>query len=208
MWATVIERFQSCVCHFVSETCFFNLRRTSHCFFMWFCVCSGGIKGIWLRLSFLDPWKRKRIVVVDGNEDHPWKRKRIVAVFRVLAIVFGSGSRIWSCHCSASNQQTRDSSGSEKCWGRVSTFRTSQRHRKRTSVTNNFVLCWFYHSAHNRSEKLVRNDHMFFTPNEKAWCPVHLKIRRYRETCRFQVRVGWVKTRFPWETNLSMLFLE
>ena len=58
---------------------------------------TGGIKGIWLRLSFLDPWNRKRSI----------------AFLRVFAIVSGSGSRTWTCHCSASNQQTRDSSGSE-----------------------------------------------------------------------------------------------
>ena len=97
MWATVIERFQSCVCHFVSETCFLIQGEQVIVFFTWFCVCSGGIKGIWFILSFLDPWKRKRII----------------AVFRVLAIVFGSGSRIWSCRCIANNQQTRDSSSSE-----------------------------------------------------------------------------------------------
>ena len=58
---------------------------------------TGGIKGIWLRLSFFDPCRRKRSI----------------AFLRVLAIVSGSGSRIWSCRCIANNQQTRDSSGSE-----------------------------------------------------------------------------------------------
>ena len=58
--------------------------------------------------------------------------------------------------------------------------RGSRRHRNRTSMTNNFVLCWLHHFTY-RSEEHVQNDHKFITLNEKAWCPVHLKIRQPEE---------------------------
>ena len=88
--------------------------------------------------------------------------------------------------------------------------KASRRHRMRTSTTNNFVLCQLHHCIF-RSEKQVLNDHKFITLNEKASCQVHLKIRSLSvqgnlSQC-FQVRVAWIKTHFPRQSNLLMLFL-
>ena len=40
----------------------------------------------------------------------------------------------------------------------------------------NVVIYWIHHCIY-RSEEQLQNDHKFITPNEKIWCPVHLKIR-------------------------------
>ena len=88
--------------------------------------------------------------------------------------------------------------------------KASRRHRNRTSMTNNFVLCWLHHCTY-RSDELVQNDLKFITLNEKAWWQVHLKIRQPEvqgnlwvqgnlSPC-FHIREGWIKTRFPIETN-------
>ena len=45
--------------------------------------------------------------------------------------------------------------------------KASRRHRKRTSMTNNFVLCWLHHCIY-KSEEQMQNDHKFITPNEKV----------------------------------------
>ena len=78
--------------------------------------------------------------------------------------------------------------------------KASRRHKKRTSMTNNFELCWLHHCTF-RSEKQVQNAHNFITRNEKAWCPVHLKIRSLSVQSRLTL------DQFPREANLLMLFL-
>ena len=55
-------------------------------------------------------------------------------------------------------------------------WKASRRHRNRTQMMSNFVLCLLHHCA-CRSEKQVQNDRKFITLNEKPWCPVHLNIR-------------------------------
>ena len=45
--------------------------------------------------------------------------------------------------------------------------KASRRHRKRTSMTNNFVLCWLHHCTY-RSEKQVQDDRKFITLKEKT----------------------------------------
>ena len=49
--------------------------------------------------------------------------------------------------------------------------KATRRHQNRTSMTNNFVLCWLHHCTY-RSEEQVQNDHKLITLNEKTWWPV------------------------------------
>ena len=79
--------------------------------------------------------------------------------------------------------------------------------KKQTWTTNKFVLCWLHHGTY-RSEKQVRNDHKLITLEERAWCPVHLKVWTSKAQGNllhcFHIRVIWIKKNFPRENNLLM----